>query len=182
MEAAADRLRFDRTFKWALGHVEIFEGGFSDDPDDKGGATKYGITKATLSAWRGQPVTTNAVRQLTRAEAEEIYFVRYWEALRCDVMAPGIAFAVFDGAINQGGGFAPKALQRAAGVTADGIIGRRTLGAVKKGGRWVLLDFCARRGMRYALTGAHRVLSRKYWRGWFTRLLEVYRIAAEKGC
>lgn len=50
---------------------------FTDDPRDGGGPTKYGITLNTLREWRRQPVTKDDVRQLTEAEARDIYRARY---------------------------------------------------------------------------------------------------------
>jgi len=53
------------------------EGGFVNHPSDRGGATKFGITLATLSAWRGRSVSIDDVRLLSRDEAFAIYYRRY---------------------------------------------------------------------------------------------------------
>lgn len=53
------------------------EGGYVNHPSDRGGPTKYGITLATLAAWRGKKVTAEDVKQLTREEAFNIYYKRY---------------------------------------------------------------------------------------------------------
>ena len=53
------------------------EGSYVHDPQDRGGPTKYGITQRTLRAWRGQAVTAEDVRQVTRDEARAIYRRRY---------------------------------------------------------------------------------------------------------
>lgn len=53
------------------------EGGFVDDPKDLGGATKYGITQATLAAYRGRDVSKDDVRDLAEAEARDIYRTNY---------------------------------------------------------------------------------------------------------
>jgi lysozyme family protein len=55
------------------------EGGFVDHKDDRGGATKYGITHETLTAWRGSTVSTDDVRKLDLIEARAIYRDRYFE-------------------------------------------------------------------------------------------------------
>ena len=44
------------------------EDGFVNDPDDPGGATKYGVTIHTLCALRGR-ATVDDVKALTEAEA-----------------------------------------------------------------------------------------------------------------
>lgn len=44
---------------------------YTDDPLDKGGATRWGITHARLSESRGYKVSKDDVRKLTKAEALE---------------------------------------------------------------------------------------------------------------
>jgi hypothetical protein len=64
---------FGRCVEVVLGH----EGGFSDHPEDPGGATNFGITHKTLAEFRGvDSVTKEDVRNLTRDEAKEIYRAR----------------------------------------------------------------------------------------------------------
>lgn len=53
------------------------EGGFVDDPQDLGGATKYGITQKTLSDFLGRAATRDEVRDLTESTAREIYRANY---------------------------------------------------------------------------------------------------------
>lgn len=53
------------------------EGGYVDDPNDLGGATNFGITIATLAAYKGREVTKAEVKILTRDEAKEIYRKNY---------------------------------------------------------------------------------------------------------
>ena len=55
------------------------EGGYVDHPADRGGPTKYGITMATLQSWRSRPVAAADVRDLSIAEATDIYRKRYVE-------------------------------------------------------------------------------------------------------
>jgi lysozyme family protein len=119
--------RFARCIPLILAH----EGGYVDDPRDPGGATNLGITRATLAAWRGAPVSKDDVRALTRAEAEAIYRAKFWAAVKADDLPAGVDYAVFDYAINSGPGRAAKALQRAVGQPQDGILGPLTLAAVK---------------------------------------------------
>ena len=59
-------------FEIAYPFIAKWEGGFVNDPRDPGGATNMGITIATLSSWRGTPVTVQDVRNLTKQEARQI--------------------------------------------------------------------------------------------------------------
>ena len=46
------------------------EGGFANDPQDRGGPTKFGITLATLRAYSGRSdLGEDDVRELTQAQA-----------------------------------------------------------------------------------------------------------------
>lgn len=76
------------------------EGGFVNDARDPGGATNWGITRNTLREWRGVPVTVDDVRQLTEAEAREIYRARYLRPF--DGIDPQWKAQVVDIAVNSG--------------------------------------------------------------------------------
>lgn len=115
----------------ALSEVFKHEGGYVDHPKDPGGATNMGITFAVLKAWRGREITKQDVKNLTRAEAADIYRKNYWDKVRGDELPAGLDLAVFDFAVNSGPKRAAEFLQRLLGVTADGIIGPDTLAAVR---------------------------------------------------
>ncbi len=114
---------FDRAIKVVLEH----EGdGFTDDPRDKGGPTKYGISQ------RWNPDVN--VRELSRGQAIEIYWKRYWRGRRYETLPDGIAIKVFDLAVNLGHKTAVTCLQRALlacgmRVAIDGHLGPQTSGA-----------------------------------------------------
>jgi lysozyme family protein len=75
---------------------------FVDDHRDPGGATRFGITRNTLAAWRGNPVSIADVRNLGRGEVAEIYRKNYWAAAGCDKLHAGDCMVVFDAAVNNG--------------------------------------------------------------------------------
>ncbi len=137
--------RFDACLPIILKH----EGGYVDHPADPGGATNLGITHITLAAHRGKPVTKQDVRNLTKAEAAEIYRASYWNAVRADALPPGLDLAVFDFAVNSGPGRAAKTLQRVLGVPQDGVIGPQTLAAIGRapGVATIIMDLCDARMM-----------------------------------
>lgn len=158
--------RFDGCLPLLLAH----EGGFTEHKDDPGGATKFGITGRTLAAFRGGKVTREAVTALTRQEAGEIYRVLYWDAINGDQLPCGIDYAVFDGAVNSGVRQATLWLQRALGVTADGVIGPVTLAAAHQADpETVIAAICDKR-----LIYLQRL---KNWsvfgRGWSKRIADV---------
>lgn len=76
------------------------EGGFVNDPVDRGRCTNMGITIGTLREWRRQPVTCDDVRRLTEAEAREIYRARYLRPF--DGIDAAIKPQVVDIAVNAG--------------------------------------------------------------------------------
>lgn len=107
------------------------EGGYVDDPGDRGGATNYGITAKTLGLYRGlgRQATRAEVQALTADEAKAIYAKQY--------VAPFLAVAyddvravLVDICVMSGQAAAVRALQEAIGVPVDGILGARTLKTV----------------------------------------------------
>lgn len=115
-------MTFDEAFTLLLG----YEGGFSDHKADPGGKTQFGITEAVARAHG----FTGDMRTLTRDEAKRIYRADYWEPVRADELPQQVRFDVFDGAVNSGVKQSVKWLQMAAGATADGVIGPKTLAAI----------------------------------------------------
>lgn len=161
-------------FDAALEHVLQFEGGYVDHPSDPGGATNMGITIGTLADWRGTPVTKDDVRNLTLQEAGQIYKARYWDVCRCGEMPKGIAFMLFDSAVNHGPHRAIIFLQQAAGVADDGIIGPQTLGAVNGADAEQLTEeYAARRMNFYGKLSTFSV----FGLGWSRRLMSAYSLA-----
>jgi len=119
-------------FPAALAFTLSREGGWSDDPGDRGGATNQGITLATYRDALGQPgLTVDDLRAMTDEQRDRIYLMNYWNAVRGDDLPSGIDLAVFDFAVNAGPATAAKALQRIVSVTQDGIIGPETLAAAQ---------------------------------------------------
>lgn len=159
------------TFKKALAIVFDSEGGFVDDPDDKGGRTNLGVTQGTLDAFRrnyaahadGFPVD---VKGLTHAQAEEIYYHMFWEAAGCERMPAMVAVAVFDYAVNSGPMKAFKRLQEALGVEPDGVWGPKTEAALARMDSGLAVDNLMR--IRFE-KWADDSTAWKYRKGWFQR-------------
>jgi lysozyme family protein len=125
-----------------IGDVIAREGGYVNDPTDRGGETMYGITKkvARENDYLGQ------MKYLPYALAVSIYQKRYWDALRLNnicTRSHELAKQLFDFGVNSGVSTAGKCLQKVLNVlnqqqalypdlVADGILGTRTLTALIK--------------------------------------------------
>ncbi len=128
------------------------EGGFTNNPNDHGGATNFGITAADLGSWmgRGGPATPDEVRAMSVDTARAIYTRKYIsdsgfsrienDALRLIVVDSGVLFGVTR---------ATKWLQEVLGVATDGRFGDQTTAALSAYGA---PDKLARRvlGQRFA--------------------------------
>lgn len=93
----------DKLFEQALSFVLKWEGGYSCDPEDLGGATNKGITQNTYNEFlRLEGKNKKDIRYITDAEVEKIYYTRYWQAVNCHKMTPKFAVVCFDTAVNMG--------------------------------------------------------------------------------
>jgi len=113
-------MKFDDAFKRLIGH----EGDLSDDPNDPGGLTRYGISH------RSYPNID--IKALTLDEAKSIYKRDYWNAVQMEHLPEGIRFDLFDMAVNSGVSQAVKTLQRAVGAGEDGKLGPVTIAAIRE--------------------------------------------------
>lgn len=103
------------------------EGGYVNHPNDRGGATNYGITQRVYQEWKSDPAAD--VKNLTMSEAAQIYRVHYWLPGKVEQLPAAIRDIHFDAAVNHGVVRAAKLLQTASGVTVDGEIGPNTIAA-----------------------------------------------------
>ena len=90
-------------FNKALQFVLKWEGGYSNNPNDKGGATNKGITQSTYNTWlRSKGQNIKDVRNITNDEVREIYYNNYWVKAGCPNMTDKFAILAFDTAVNMG--------------------------------------------------------------------------------
>ncbi|EIV3811507.1 TPA: glycoside hydrolase family 108 protein [Klebsiella oxytoca] len=160
------------------------EGGYVNNPNDKGGPTNWGITQAVARA-HGY---SGDMRDLTRQQALDILAADYWYGPRFDQVAtvsPSIAAELCDTGVNMGPSVQVKWFQRWLNVfnnqqklypdlIADGLIGPRSINALKsylntrgKEGEEVLLRAlnCSQ-GHRYLELAEQRPANESFVYGW----------------
>jgi lysozyme family protein len=120
-------------FSKALEFSLRWEGGYSDHPADKGGATMRGITQAVYDAYlRSIGAPSYPVKGIRDEEIEWIYRRNYWDEVKGDSLPFPLSMAVFDCAVNSGPDRSIKLLQAACGgLVIDGAIGPKTLAAAQ---------------------------------------------------
>jgi len=119
---------WEQCFALVLKH----EGGFVNHPKDPGGMTNLGVTRTNWELFLDHDVTEADMRALTPEMVKPFYKKNYWDRIRGDELPSGVDYAAYDLAVNSGTGRAAKYLQQIAGVTADGVIGPRSMEAIKK--------------------------------------------------
>jgi lysozyme family protein len=130
----------DRNFQRALPLVLKYEGSWSDDPKDPGGATMKGVTLATFRCYVKADVAKDDLRRITDAQVSTVYYRHYWAAVNAAALPAGVDFACFDFAVNSGPDRAAKYLQLVAGTKRDGEIGRATVATIQKMGSVVVIN------------------------------------------
>lgn len=98
------------------------EGGYSNDPDDNGGATNYGITIVDYRKYINKKGTPLDVKNMKLDDAKKIYKTKYWDALNCDNLSGGVDYTCFDYGVNSGLGRPRKALERFKSLSGTKLI------------------------------------------------------------
>lgn len=156
---------FDNAFTTLIGN----EGGYSNNPDDPGGETMWGVTARVARGWG----YNGDMKDLPLDTAKAIAKKFYWDPYQCDQFDPRIGFQVFDAAYN--GGKPAQWLQQAAGVTVDGVIGAITTAAVRASDPLkIVILFNASRIAYYTSLGTWE----NFGRGWSNRIANNLRRAA----
>ena len=103
---------FDKCFQWLM----VDEGGYTNDPADSGGATKWGITIIDYRKYIKKDATPEDVKTLTQAQAKAIYKSKYWDAVGGDSLPSGVDNACFNYGVLAGIGRPKADLKRFAGI------------------------------------------------------------------
>jgi lysozyme family protein len=146
------------------------EGGYSNNPNDPGGATMHGVTLATYRTFKSDPSLTAAdVHAISDADVQTIYRKLYWDVMSCDKLPAGVDLMVFDFGVNAGPERSIKFLQSALGVPADGEFGEVSVEALGK-----LLPTAIIRILGIAQESYYRSLPtfKEFGEGWIKRIDE----------
>lgn len=151
------------------------EGGYVDNPHDRGGPTKYGITQGTLARYSEKAVTAEDVEALTPDIARKIYREEYIEAPGyANLDDESLQSLMVDSAVQHGPARATAWLQKTLGVTADGVIGPITMEAYRDSNPChVYLGVLKRRLKFYGDIIAGNETQRMFSAGWFRRVSDV---------
>jgi lysozyme family protein len=152
-------------FAKAIKFVMKNEGGFSDDPQDSGCVTKFGISQKSYPDLD--------IEHLTKEQAIEIYQRDFW--LPYQDFDDRLATKVFDLSVNMGHKRAVQILQRAlqclgAKIVDDGVLGPITKQAVDLANVDMLLT-----AIKSEAAGVYRNLAatntsqQKFLKGWLRR-------------
>lgn len=79
------------------------EGGFVNHPNDRGGATNFGVTIKEYGEWIGRPATIQDMRNMKREEARDIFRKKYYTKPGIDQLVPAeLQPIVFDACVLYG--------------------------------------------------------------------------------
>ncbi len=136
----------------AFGISMLHEGGFANDPDDKGGMTYKGIARKFHPKWEGWKIIDLVLQkklqninlalkndQKLQELVSKFYLDNFWNPLCLEQMPQAIANELFDTGINMGTNKAGEYLQDALNLLnkwnpylkVDGKIGSATINALK---------------------------------------------------
>jgi lysozyme family protein len=187
---------FDAAMEIVLKHEvgSAKDGGFTNDPDDEGGATKWGISLRYLRGLekedgkKGPPgdldgdgdVDAADIKKMTREQAIEFYRGYWREAgmptVEKAVQSVPVVIKIFDTGVNTGPKTAIKILQRALracsglDIADDGVAGKETLAAADAAlPGSILAAYRAEQAGYYRELVARKATRQKFLKGWLNR-------------
>ena len=159
---------FERIFDYLL----KVEGGYSNNKNDKGGKTKYGITEENARdfGYKGD------MQDLTKDFAKNIYLKKYYLGNKLDkVVNDKVALSVCDFIVN-GGAWGAKKAQAALNelgfdLRVDGILGEKSLAALNEVDENKFLEkYHDLQRRYYRVLSANKPSQKKFLTGWLNRV------------
>jgi len=175
-------------FEPALAYLLQNEGGLEEDANDPGGITKNGISLRFLRVISpeqlkkygiyDETVTDDTIRHLTPSQVSAIYKGEFWDHAPFDKIENQLhCNYIFDMAVNMGIAPAIKCVQRACWAIMkkwellldDGILGEKTLAAIKQCGFFIMPPMRAERGSYYRDIVEKYPQEKEFLKGWYDR-------------
>lgn len=186
---------YDISFKALIKH----EGGYANDPIDRGGETYRGISRKWHPDWNGWEVIDAKKKERNfpqnldnddklQERIKRFYKVNYWDSFSGDSIDDvEIAFEIFEFGVHVGVRRSVERLQRSLNILSrneslystlvvDGIVGQKTLAALNiilsnpTDNRILLTLLNVFQGMHYIQIIESNESQQRYARGWFNRV------------
>lgn len=160
-------------------HILKWEGGWSNNPSDKGGPTMKGITLAVYAAYcgkKGKPNPTQKdLKQISKYEWEDILKSMYWDRWKADnINNQSIANLLVDW-LWTSGQWGIKYPQQVLGVIVDGQVGAKTLAAINNypDQKELWQKLWNRRKKHFESIANNNPNQKKFLKGWLNRLNDM---------
>lgn len=185
---------FDKAYDITMRH----EGGYVNDPLDRGGETYKGISRVHHPNWHGWVLidrikaSHSAARDINRVAAANdtlqklvrlFYKERYWDVNRLDEFNVKLGKEAFDTGVNMGPPVAARMLQEALNLcndngrlypnlVVDGIVGPVTIRSAKQANiERVYRTMNLLQGERYINIMRNNETQERFWGGWLERVI-----------
>lgn len=151
-------------------YILSWEGGFVNDPNDRGKATNKGVTIGTFQRIFGASKTVEDLKKITDAQWTFIFKKYYWDKWKADeINSQSIANLLVDWYWHSGS-YGIKIPQSVLKVGIDGIVGPKTIAAINNYPNEKELFLKLWKEREAFLTRLARGSQRKYLNGWLRRL------------
>jgi len=159
----------------AINRVIYIEGGFVNNPADKGGPTKYGITQAVYDKFIGRKSSIDEIKNMPIGNAVAIYKKNYWDKIRGDeINSYAVAYAIFDQAVNWGLDKAIKRTQRVLNEPETGTLTNAQLSLLNSVHEQAFIDsYLEFARQAYLLTVASNPAYEQFKDGWLNRVEKI---------
>lgn len=158
--------------------IRKWEGGFANDPDDRGGATMAGVTIGTYREYRkkkGLPEpAVDDLKKISEAEWTDILKTLYWDRWKADQIASQPVANILVDWVWASGTWGIKIPQRILGVAQDGIVGPKTIAALNARPARELFEEVKAARVQYIDDICKKTpANEKFRRGWINRLNDI---------
>ncbi len=157
------------------------EGGYVNDKNDRGGETKYGITKPFMEEYKYALPDEKAIpiKDLTVDDAKKLYKAM-WDRYNLGyIRDKDLAYVIYDYMINSYAGTVAKRTQeilntKGAALKVDGHIGEKSLNAIHDSDpKWLIDEILKNRHYNYREQVRKASDQREFYAGWMNRLNKI---------